>query len=388
VPLPSLCKLGLFIFIWLSCESLRASCDEHLLALFSRNPHGGTTGSTNDLGHATQEDILRFERAVPGRFGGHLRIYRHIHKAWMSRKTSARFDPLGDPRWFWDVVGLEGAALLGMYRDEDLISFPDPVELLGRLAWISAELEQRGAGPLHFGFYLQLSHKLDPYIEGLRNRAQLPLAQLDAASVDNHYLHDLIFHLSTIFLPEMMKGRLAERLRYFEDFLQYARQARNPQNEAEEVAVSTFVKAMKLKVVELLDYSSAWLTYDALDNNAFFRRAPSDHQGQRSAFHLLAGSQAWTNEIRGFARSQSDKARWVGILGGFDHVHQRDYTLEHLLPLSPEAMEELCTAFALKRKAFMDLGLELKVPPVPLRPPSLGWGARLRSFLRRPLLSE
>ncbi len=254
------------MFVLFSSQSF-AGCEDDLLELFNSNPFAGTTTSGLDMDYSTNQSVLSFEREWPGKFGGKIRVYRHHHEKWLSKHRTVVYDPLGDPRWILDVAGPEAAELLGVTLKGEEITFPDAQELVSRINWINSELKKRGKTQLAVTFYDQPKVGLQSYLEALRTQFAFPIAPPDAARLDNHYLHDMSFHLSSLFVPDEVMQRLAEQIKMFNAFIESIKEQHVG---ADSEALKAFIYLVRLSFVEQLDYSSAWLTHEIVSNNISF----------------------------------------------------------------------------------------------------------------------
>jgi hypothetical protein len=386
-----------------------AGCEDDLLELFNSNPHAGTTTSGLDMDYSTNQSVLSFEREWPGKFGGKIRVYRHNHEKWLSKHRTVLYDPLGDPRWFLDVAGPEVAELLGVTLKGEEITFPDAQELVSRINWINSELKKRGRTPLAVTFYHQPKVGLQSYLEALRTQYAFPIAPPDSARLDNHYLHDMSFHLSSLFIPEEVMQRLAEQIKMFNAFIEFIKEKHVG---ADLESLKAFIYLVRLSFVEQLDYSSAWLTHEIVSNNISFAQNKRRNFRERpnvirqevervDAFkHFLGKSGFFARGLSFFnginpklyhdkglefelsqkALSLHSKDDWSSYWVKFYKANAQKFNEEILRAPSEDEQFEFCRLLNNHRKDLRDLALDLLAEKrASARKPAWNW----RNFLGR-----
>lgn len=158
-----------------------------------------------------------------GRHKGKLITLERTGPTWGSFHSTAEnknFDPQGDPRLFIETIGKEAAEFFG-YRqiDDTHIQVPDYREFTNAVKKINDGLRAQNKPVLPIRFYPAPSSKktvVSDYVKAYQRTGSIPIAELG-----NHYLHDINFHTSAIFLPPEFVRYTQARIKYCHDFYDF-----------------------------------------------------------------------------------------------------------------------------------------------------------------------
>lgn len=118
--------------------------------------------------------------------------------SWSSNYSPRGYDPQGSAVYPIAALGLNLARVLGFsWKNRNEILVPTPATLNARIEAFNGYLMSQGIAPIPIRFYLQIVPKIEMFLRRWAQKAEIPIA----AGLDNHTLHDLGFHLTSILLP-------------------------------------------------------------------------------------------------------------------------------------------------------------------------------------------
>jgi hypothetical protein len=187
-----------------------------------------------------------------GNFGGKILRIKRFGAAWTSNFATMGYDAQGDPGWIMDALGPKASAVLGFHMiGAHEIECPDRTELLNGLNHLEHQLQAQGvASPVNFIAPQPSKAVLKQYLENFAYRKSLPIE--DDRANENHYFHDVGFHLGAKFLPDELVLRARGRVDYHLQFFEYLRQ-KYESDPLKLSAIKFFQKQLNL------DISSGWV---------------------------------------------------------------------------------------------------------------------------------
>ncbi|MGZ3695650.1 MAG: hypothetical protein ACXWQO_16180 [Bdellovibrionota bacterium] len=219
---------------------------------------------------STYEEVLKVSSPTvevigsnEGRNGGKLLLLKRTGKSWGSSNVTPGaggfgYDMQGDPRWFIETLGEEGASRFGFrVIDETTMTVPDFKEFTGAIDKINAKLAEKNLEPISIKYYATADNDnvlAGKYVDHFLDNRAIPIAPSG-----NHFVHDMSFHSGAIYLPKELLNQGAARVEYRKRFAEFLKKKSQYGSEDDRWLAKTYSYWIKFWSVTQVDYGTAML---------------------------------------------------------------------------------------------------------------------------------
>jgi hypothetical protein len=166
------------------------------------------------------EEVSGSEKGI---HGGLLRKLKRTGTRWRFNIPVSAKTPLGSPHWFSLIGGAKTGYFFGFRRISSTeMTIPDVDEISGAIRELNKALIHQGDEPIGVSFYPTKETEPESEEEFVRRFAEKK--ELPIAVGGNIEMHDINYHLATVFLPNQILEHGARITKRLVDFVDYVRE--------------------------------------------------------------------------------------------------------------------------------------------------------------------